>query len=73
MAQTTTIGNYALFGGGNNNGSIVDVYDASLTRTATTNLSIYRYMHAATTVGNYALFGGGYGSYDTVEAYYVWE
>ena len=53
---STTIGNYALFGGGNN---VVDAYDTSLTRTTPTALSQARYNLSATSVGNYALFGGG--------------
>ena len=70
----TTVGNYALFGGGSSGGdyhSVVDAYDASLTRTTPTELSEARYGLAATTVGNYALFGGGYnGSWvNTVDAY----
>ena len=57
----TTIGNYALFGGGYyvDGSAIVDAYDTSLTRTIPTELSIARRDLAATTVGNYALFGGG--------------
>ena len=58
----TTVGNYALFGGGWGNSKtsdIVDAYDASLTRIAPTVLSSARYKLAATTVGNYALFAGG--------------
>ena len=72
----TTIGKYALFGGGNVGNSsyyvTIDVYDTSLTRTTPTTLSQARYDLAATTVGNYALFGGGTGSstfYDTVDVY----
>jgi len=63
----TTIGNYALFGGGYST-SVVDAYDTSLTRTTPTPLSVARYNLAATTVGNYALFGGGS---NVVDAYYV--
>ena len=61
----TTVGNYALFGGGGesrNYTDTVDAYDASLTRSTPTALSVVRQDLAATTVGNYALFGGG--SYD---------
>ena len=77
--EATTVGNYALFGGGvsgyNNNytyHSTVDAYDTSLTRTTSTSLSKGRDMFAATTVGNYALFGGGSTNdtyYSTVDAY----
>ena len=71
----TTVGNYALFGGGGNN-STVDAYDTSLTRTTATPLSEARYELTATSVGNYALFGGGLsGDGDiltaTVDAYTV--
>ena len=71
----TTIGNYALFGGGYyvDGSAIVDAYDTSLTRTIPTELSIARRDLAATTVGNYALFGGGEGLSSspkkTVDAY----
>ena len=70
----TTVGNYALFGGGSSYSSTsvyhstVDAYDTSLTRTTATDLSQGRYGLEATTVGNYALFGGGYSS-STVDAY----
>ena len=70
----TTVGNYALFGGGYYSGyqSTVDAYDTSLTRTTPTALSAARIYLAATTVGNYALFGGGYNGTNhlsTVDAY----
>ena len=71
----TTVGNYALFGGGENSAgyhNIVDAYDTSLTRTTAANMSGSRYQLAATTVGNYALFGGGKKSstnLSTVDAY----
>ena len=57
----TSIGNYALFGGGYSGSysSVVDAYDTSLTRTIPTALSQSRSLLAATTIGNYALFGGG--------------
>lgn len=73
----TTVGNYALFGGGQDGSgelSVVDAYDASLTRTTPTGLSVARHFLAATTVGNYALFGGGRASsneQNTVDAYTV--
>lgn len=64
----TTVGNYALFGGGNlsysndeyyaSESNAVDIYDSSLVKSSKT-LSSARYDLAATTVGNYALFGGG--------------
>lgn len=61
----TTVGNYALFGGGQygttgaTGETVVDAYNASLTRTTPTALSNPRRALAATTVGDYALFGGG--------------
>ena len=70
----TTVGNYALFGGGwgsSSNYSTVDAYNSSLTRSTATELSQVRYGLAATTVGNYALFGGGVNAnyLSTVDAY----
>ena len=60
----TSIGNFALFGGGydssdNSCYSTVDAYDTSLTRTTATELSVARGNLAATSIGNFALFGGG--------------
>lgn len=57
----TSVGNYALFGGGYTGSYTggVNAYDTSLTRTTPTGLSQARYALAATTVGGYALFGGG--------------
>jgi len=70
----TTVGNYALFGGGSSGVtqdfkcySVVDAYDDSLTHTKPTSLSAARNGLAAATIGNYALFGGGYtGKYSSV-------
>ena len=62
----TTVGNYALFGGGRagaNTSDVttrVDAYDTNLTRTTPTALSKARGGLKATTIGDYALFGGGY-------------
>ena len=83
----TTLGNYALFGGGSDKVSstsdkvfydYVDVYDKSLTHAVTQALSTARNALAATSVGDYALFGGGYnyatGSstyFATVDAYSI--
>ena len=58
----TTIGDYALFGGGQNYSSYystVDAYNASLVRSTPTALSVAKYTLGATPVGNYALFAGG--------------
>ena len=70
----TSIGNYALFGGGSSDGGLsntVDAYDTSLTRTNPTSLSVARHYLAATSIGNYALFGGGSsnGRLSQVDAY----
>ena len=69
----TSVGDYALFGGGYGDTltATVDAYDTSLTRTIPTPLSEARYELTATSVGNYALFGGGYGDIptSTVDAY----
>ena len=56
----TTVGDYALFGGGAGNGYVsrIDAYNTSLTKTVNKSLSVARRDLAATTVGNYALFGG---------------
>lgn len=71
----TTVGDYALFGGGtsgNKHSAEVDAYDTNLTKTMATSLSQARYLLAATTIGDYALFGGGTNGssqYNTVDAY----
>ena len=66
----TTVGNHALFGGGDDS---VDAYNTSLTRNTLTALSVARRYLAATTVGDYAIFAGGNeigSSYkDAVDAY----
>ena len=66
----TTVGNHALFGGGDDS---VDAYDISLTRSTLTALSVARRYLAATTVGDYAIFAGGNEigspSKDAVDAY----
>ena len=73
---STTVGDYALFGGGDYGAltDVVDAYDKSLTRTNPTSLSKRKRDLAATTVGDYALFSGGYisgsdSTTDTVDAY----
>ena len=79
----TTVGNYALFGGGSDKPytpydtrydaghDTVDAYNTSLTRSTATNLSAGRLSLAATTVGNYALFGGGAGKYERYHEYHI--
>ena len=69
LLAAATIGNYALFAGGESPVSnVVDAYDASLTRTIPTTLNTSRGYLAGTTIGNYALFGGGEYS-NVVDAY----
>ena len=69
----TTVGDYALFGGGYTSTyqNEVDAYNKSLTRTIPTALVVTRSYLAATTVGDYALFGGGTNGSSTarVDAY----
>ena len=73
MSTATTVGNYALFGGGgtNSKSSKVDVYDTNLTKSNAPELSLSLFSLASTTVGNYALFGGGYdyNNYGKVDTY----
>ena len=70
-----SVGNYALFAGGqagSNYYSTVNAYDSSLARSTPTALSTKRGFLAGASVGNYALFaGGGNNSSDfsTVDAY----
>lgn len=58
---STTVGQYALFGGGYTSDAYntVDTYDVNLVRNSATGLSVARSDLAATTIGTYALFGGG--------------
>ncbi len=59
-----SIGNYALFGGGQNSdgvSSTVDAYSSDLTRTTPTPLQMPRRSLAAASNGTYAIFGGGVG------------
>lgn len=76
----TSIGGYALFGGGFDDNStstyrdsaVVDAYDQALTRTTPTPFMVngtqYMYL-AATTVGNYALFSPQSSARGTLNAY----
>ena len=72
-----TLGDYALFGGGDN-GSVykdtVDVFGIAggeVQLVKTVHLSVPRYYLAACTLGDYALFGGGYNDAykDTVDVF----
>ena len=59
----TSVGNYALFGGGYNSPSyrdVVHVYNASLVKQTNLQLTDVVAYLCATTVGNYAMFAGGY-------------
>ena len=70
----TSVGDYALFGGGSSVTNVVDAYNSSLVRSTPTALSKSRMELAATSVGDYALFGGGKSSSSTsnvVDAYTV--
>lgn len=69
----TTVGDYALFGGGavghESTGSssdtprgTVDAYNKMLTRSSAAKLTVERYGLAAASVGRYALFAGGEGN-----------
>ena len=71
--SATTVGDYALFGGGDENGysNAIDVYNSRLVKGTASSLSAARNYIATTTVGNYALFGGGHaGSANQASAYY---
>ena len=62
----TSVGNLALFAGGEINGvnfsAVVDIYNITSNTWTTASLSQPRYYLAATSVGNLAFFaGGGYG------------
>ena len=70
----TSVGNYALFGGGYYapsaaTYSTVNAYSNALTRSTPTALSTARRYLAAASVGNYALFGGGRPDSSAVDAY----
>lgn len=74
----TSVGDYALFGGGYNAGSVlsnVDAYSTNLTYSTSTALDERRHRFTATANQSYALFGGGerYNSetdyYPNVDAY----
>lgn len=77
--SATTVGEFALFGGGEkyeyynkyNRYTTVDMYDTSLTRTTFTPLSTARSELGAITLGNYGLFAGGNSNSDgdTVDVY----
>jgi predicted RNA-binding protein with PUA-like domain len=58
----TSVGKYALFAGGNGNGSLwntVDIFNSVTGQWSTATLSQARENVTATSVGDYALFAGG--------------
>ena len=65
-----SVGNYALFAGGQTTAfcTTVDAYNASLTRTTATALSSVANNSAAATVGNHAIFVGNTASADIYDA-----
>lgn len=67
----TTVGNYAIFGGGSEDGTgnVVDAYNSYLQRTNITSFSIDRSNLAAVSVGNYAVFAGGNKYHTGIEVY----
>ena len=75
----TSVGNYAIFAGGESTSSgltVVDAYNTELTRSKPTALTVGRGRMGATTVGDYAIFAGGTtntgssgGRSDVVDAY----
>lgn len=72
LMGATTIGNYALFGGGFTNGNtastVVDAYNTSLVRSNPTGLSTARNNIAAAGNNNYAIFFGALGT-PTIDTY----
>ncbi len=69
-----TVGNYALFAGGqdaNTYVSTVDTYNTALTRGSAPNLNAAVWSHAAASVGDYVIFAGGENGYyqSTATAY----
>ena len=69
-----TVGNYALFAGGqdaNTYVATVDTYNTALTRGSAPNLNEAVWDHAAASVGNYVIFAGGRNDYyqSTATAY----
>lgn len=55
----TTVGGYAIFGGGPSLPKAVDAYDSSLTHFKPADHTHGRRFYAATAIGDYAIFGGG--------------
>lgn len=74
QGAATSVGGFAIFGGGTPITDVVDVFDKALTRTIPSALYYGRSQLAGASVGDYALFAGGgaYGANLTyVDAYVV--
>ena len=69
----TTVGGYAIFSGGSTLRSGADAFNASLTHTSLTAMSIGRQRHAGATAGNYAIFAGGYTGSETSDGDYIYD
>ncbi|MCP3917509.1 MAG: hypothetical protein GY711_18345 [bacterium] len=74
----TSVGQYALFGGGANGGApnasaTVDIYDAAAESWATSSLSIARHSLVATSAGSKALFAGGGPQTALVDRVDIWD
>lgn len=70
----TTVGGYAIFAGGNSGKkSGADAFNASLTHTPLTAMSVGRIQHAGATAGNYALFAGGWAGAKTSGGDYIYD
>jgi hypothetical protein len=61
LVAATSVGKYALFGGGftGSDSNVVDIWDSETNVWTKTTLSQARGFLSATSAGNYALFGGG--------------
>jgi hypothetical protein len=66
--SATSVGKYALFGGGWTGtapSNVVDIWNSETNIWNVTTFSEARYSLAATSVGKYALFGGGFSNVDS--------
>ena len=71
LVAATTLGNYAMFGGGTGQSTMIYYNYDGLTAISGHPLSFPRFRAAATTLGNYALFGGGGNSGDDLSTSYT--
>ncbi len=73
MLAATNNKKYALFGGGQSEGSnvsnTVDAYDKTLAKTVAPTMESVKYEHAAAHTEDYAIFSGGYRGLTHVDAY----